>query len=95
MGRYHVNELIAKFLYLDAMTPDIPIIDDEARRKIKDVDAISDRLSRARIVLIYLNQCADRIRNSPFFPHWERVQQKIADEIADVEEKNRQHQRGK
>jgi hypothetical protein len=85
LGQYHISDLMARFLYLDAVVVATPIMDDRVRGRIRDVGALADRLSRARIFLRYLNDCAQNVINTPFYAHWERSHDAVAKEITEIE----------
>lgn len=90
LGRYHLGQLMAKFLYLDAITPDIPIIDEDIRRQVRDVSQLSQRLSRTHIVLRYLNKCAEQLLNTSFYSHWDQCHQRMMEEMSIVQTKQRE-----
>jgi uncharacterized protein Smg (DUF494 family) len=60
VGAYHLQRLPYMFVYYDAISTDIPIIQREYREKILDVEYISDRIERGEVLLSYLNSCADQ-----------------------------------
>ena len=55
VGVYHIAKLVRQFTYVDAVIVDTPVLDDDARRAIRDVHSIRDRLSRAEIFCGYLD----------------------------------------
>lgn len=85
LGQYHISDLMARFLYLDAVVVATPIMDDKVRAQIRDVGVIADRLSRARVFLRYLNDCAQTVISTPFYAHWERCHDAVAKEITGIE----------
>lgn len=88
LGRYLVNDLVGHFLYLDAITVDLPILDADLRSKIKDVNALTERLARAREVLRYLNKCSERLNNADVVKLWALVHDRIASDITNIEISN-------
>jgi hypothetical protein len=48
-GLYHAYRLTSNFQYIDAMMIDTPILDDSVREKIRSVEDIGDRLTRAEV----------------------------------------------
>lgn len=56
VGLYHVTKLIRTFVYIDAVVLDTPILDDEVRSRIKDVENIDERLVRATVFCEYLDK---------------------------------------
>ena len=85
LGQYHISELMASFLYLDTVVVATPVMDDKIRAKICDVNSLAERLSRARVFLRYLNNCAQTVISTPFYAHWERCHDAVAKEITDIE----------
>jgi hypothetical protein len=63
LGEYHVNELVCRFNYYDAVVVDTPIIDDNVRARISDVFPIRDRLERGREFVRYLSGCAQALQD--------------------------------
>lgn len=55
VGVYYVQQLVRRFVYIDAMTVDTPIVDPARRREIAEVYALHDRLDRARVFCAYLD----------------------------------------
>lgn len=92
LGRYHLVELMARFIYLDAVIVDTPIMDDDIRSAVKDVQSLDERLERARLFLRYLHKCAQQVINTPFYTYWERCHDAVASDITDIENSSRQIQ---
>ena len=69
-GAYLVEEMIGRFVYVDAMIVDTPIIDDEVRAKISDEENIYSRLNRAKIFVDYLDDVWSHISNKPSIFDW-------------------------
>jgi hypothetical protein len=55
VGAYTYKRLMTKFVYLDAMIVDTPIVDDDIAGKISDCSEITNRLSRGEVFLSYLD----------------------------------------
>jgi hypothetical protein len=85
LGQYHISDLMARFLYLDAVVVATPVMDDKVRAQICDVSLLDDRLNRARVFLRYLNNCAQTVISTPFYAHWERCHDLVAKEITEIE----------
>lgn len=56
VGAYATRKLPTLFQYLDAVIVDTPIIEEEARGKIRDCKTIFERLDRAEIFTAYLDR---------------------------------------
>lgn len=86
IGAYHVTRLIKSFVYLDAVVIDVPILDEEIRVTIKDVDNIQDRLTRAQIFCSYMDKawdaCPNTILSAGF--DWPEFSKAIRDDITAV-----------
>lgn len=54
VGAFYHMRLISMFAYVDPLVIDTPIIDPEVRSKMADVDALDQRLERAKIFYNYL-----------------------------------------
>ncbi|GAA0577341.1 hypothetical protein [Actinomadura livida] len=54
-GSYTYRSLVQRFVYIDAMIVDTPIVDAGFRRRIQDATSIFDRLDRACIFKEYLD----------------------------------------
>lgn len=56
IGSYMYKSMIQQFVYVDAMIVDTPVVDVQTAVKIKDVQAIADRLDRAEVFCDYLDE---------------------------------------
>lgn len=56
-GAYSRKKLCTLFSYLDAIVVDTPIVNSEARSRIKDARSIDDRLTRTSAFINYLDEC--------------------------------------
>ncbi|MCC6908089.1 MAG: hypothetical protein IT430_09130 [Phycisphaerales bacterium] len=83
-GRYHITSLVKSFVYLDAVVVDTPILDMDVRRRIRDVDTISERLERAAVFLRYLDESAKAVGTSDFMRVWPEIHSAIANDIEDI-----------
>jgi hypothetical protein len=55
VGSYLCRELIHEFTYVDVVSTDTPIVDDEARGKVNDARFLSERVDRVDAILSYLD----------------------------------------
>jgi hypothetical protein len=55
IGAYYFKVLATQFAYLDAIIVDTPILDDQYRLQITDVDTLAERLARVELFLQYLH----------------------------------------
>ncbi len=86
LGRYHCNDLVGTFVYVDAISVDTPIIDERRRREIKDVSEIGDRILRARSMLGYLEKCANSLGQANARRAWERVYLSVDEELVTIQD---------
>ena len=70
LGRYHVNQLVRTFTYVDAVVIDTPILDARVRDSIDDVRDIFERIARAREFVEYLSACAKSLQDGDSFRLW-------------------------
>jgi len=80
-GSYYVRILIRQFTYVDAMVVDIPVVDEDQRDKIADVDAITDRLARAELFCDYLDTQWQFLPDQELSFSWPSVRWAIAKDI--------------
>jgi hypothetical protein len=85
LGTYHVTALARRFVYLDAMVMDTPILDEKTRGRVKDVQALQDRLERAREFLRYLDHCAQSITDVEARRVWNDMSTALVNDITDAE----------
>lgn len=89
VGAYHVERLAELFVYIDAMIVDTPILDDETRREIGNVEFIAQRLARAEIFVLYLNKCwGEMAEGSEAYFEWPKRSSKLSADIAQIWERN-------
>ena len=87
MGRYHINVLVKKFTYIDAVVIDTPIIDETVRSKINDIKPIAERLERAELFLGYLNDCSNHLQDEDAKNVWQKISSEIASDISGIHTK--------
>lgn len=84
LGRYHINVLVKKFTYIDAVVIDTPVIDEKVRAKICYVTPIAERLKRAELFLDYLNDCSNHLQDESAKTVWRKISSEIASDISDI-----------
>ncbi|MGW0810792.1 hypothetical protein [Nonomuraea sp. NPDC002799] len=88
-GSYTYSSLARKFVYVDAMIVDTPIVDVRYSRDILDVNTIFDRLDRAEIFRAYLDHqwtfLEDLGVDTPF--RWDIVSSDLQRDIDNAREK--------
>jgi len=84
LGRYHINVLVKKFTYIDAMVIDTPIIDDTVRSKINDIKPIAERLKRAKLFLGYLDDCSNHLQDEDAKTVWQKISSEIRSNISEI-----------
>lgn len=89
LGRYHLNVLVKKFTYIDAMIIDTPIIDKTVRSKIKDIQPIIERLERAELFLKYLDECSSYLQDEEAKTIWQKISCEIRKNISEIHPKAR------
>lgn len=55
IGLYHIQELLGRFTYLDAVVVDTPILDRQLEQYIRDVHSLGERVERAFVFRQYLD----------------------------------------
>jgi GTPase SAR1 family protein len=76
VGAYHLKRWISEFAYLDAMSHDTPILNEEIRNTIKEEVnsfSISDRLNRALTFRGYLTKTWHDSNLRPSYFDWDEV----------------------
>jgi hypothetical protein len=70
LGAFHLHYLCHLFQYLDAMTIDTPILDEEFRKLLIDTESIHERIERTKLFLKYLDGSLSDIRDEAFIGFW-------------------------
>jgi len=73
LGAYHLQRLVQRFVYVDAIVVDTPILIKSARERIANVSEITDRLSRAGELIGYLDTQWAEARMAPDPFNWPDV----------------------
>ena len=89
LGKYHIFNLISQFQYLDAAIIDTPILDENVRRQIKDVQHIDQRLTRTELFLEYLGASVKRINDSDIELLWSKIISTALNNIKEIKERNK------
>ncbi len=84
LGRYHVNQLVRTFMYVDAVVIDTPILDARIRDSVEDARDIFERVARAREFVEYLNTCAKSLQDGDSFRLWSDTYNDLQKSIDDV-----------
>jgi len=83
VGAYSYKILIDKFTYLDAVSVDISILDDDVRANVRDVFDLRQRVDRADVLLNYLDDQWAYVPNSPDWS-WELASSTLRADITKV-----------
>ena len=86
LGSFHITTLVRTFQYMDAVTVDTPILDDETRASIKDLQHIRDRLKRARIFTAYLDRQVECINDTDARRVLSDIFTEVANDFTDIEQ---------
>lgn len=89
LGKYHIFDLVSQFQYLDATIIDTPILDDDIRDQIKDVQPIEERLLRTELFLDYLNSSVDHINDADIRTLWGKILSVSLGHIEEIKERNK------
>jgi hypothetical protein len=81
-GLYHAYRLTSNFQYIDAMMIDTPILHDSVREKIRSVEDIGDRLTRAEVfVKDYLDGMWSSLSALAIGFDWAEMSESVQQEI--------------
>lgn len=86
-GAYAYRVLAKRFTYLDGVTVDIPVLDDDLRRRVVDVWQLPDRLARAELMVDYLDSEWSYVPSTPAFD-WATYSGDLRADIAKVRERS-------
>lgn len=89
VGAYHMQSLINQFEYVDAVVIATPILDREARIRIKPVDSgyILSRLDRAEIFIQYLDEQWLSLPVKPLYFNWQTSSSNLKADINHIRRK--------
>lgn len=91
LGTYLFRNLCRRFVYLDAVIVDTPILEESTRKDLRPafIDRrISVRLAAARSFLRYLDRCADLLLTPSARESWNLIGEALANDLTDVEAKS-------
>jgi hypothetical protein len=84
IGAYHFGPLVRQFTYVDAVLVDTPILNQDFRNRITNVDSIQERLDRAIVFVDYLDmQWADGGLVPDVFD-WPSISESLRQNIVDI-----------
>lgn len=84
LGRYHLNHLLARFQYLDAIIIDTPIVEDSVRKHTIDTTEITARIQRVERFAEYLRKSSYLIQDAAAQNFWGEVDARIRADIIEV-----------
>jgi hypothetical protein len=87
LGAYHVQKLISKFVYIDAILVDTPILDENFRGKFNNTDFINDRLNKVTLFTEYLDINWKNIESEKCGFNWPEFSEKLKQDIKTITNK--------
>jgi len=91
LGTFHLHYLCHVFQYIDAMTLDTPIIDQDTRACMVDTMLIRDRVKRTKAFLDYLDDAINDVRDEVFVTFWKEHSSEARGAIVEIEKKWEMH----
>ena len=91
VGAYTCKKLIRRFVYLDAVVVDTPIVDADAAEGIRDCSTIEERLERAERFVGYLDSQWKPLENRDTAFSWSDARAAIAEELVRVSRSAQRH----
>lgn len=96
VGSYMVRSMLRHFVYLDAVVVDTPILDMHARRQLRDVRSITERLARGQQFMDYLNLQWERLGIDPAGGFdWIAISQDLTLDMARAQQRTERADRGR
>lgn len=86
-GAYHISFLINSFTYVDPITVDTPIFDEDFRGLVRDVMNINLRIDRVDNFINYLDNAWNTSKITDTHFHWPRVSSAIRDDLRRIKGK--------
>ena len=86
LGSFHITTLVRTVEYMDAVTVDTPILDDDTRASIIDLQDIRARLKRARIITRYLDQQVEHLTDNDARRVLSDIFTEVAEDIIRIEQ---------
>ncbi|MBO0879263.1 MAG: hypothetical protein J2P17_02550, partial [Mycobacterium sp.] len=84
VGAYTVRVLLGYFSYLDAMTVDTPIVDENYRHEIGIAHTLGERLDRAEVFRIYLDKQWSKMTQEGLPWRWSDTSRRIVTDVKRV-----------
>ena len=84
VGAYTTRILLAYFAYVDAVLIDTPIVDEQYRKLIQDIHALTDRLNRSEYFRLYLDRQWTRVAEEGLPWDWSQTSERLAEDIRRV-----------
>lgn len=84
LGAYHVQKLICRFVYMDAIIVDTPILDNEFKSKINNKDIITERLERVKLFKEYLDNSWQKIDSERCGFNWSKCSERLKENIDSI-----------
>ena len=81
LGAYHIQKLVNRFVYMDAIIVDTPILNEKFRNNINVTDSIAERLNYITLFKEYLDISWGEIDNDNSGFNWTEVSLKLAKDI--------------
>jgi hypothetical protein len=85
VGMYVLSRLVRWFVYIDAVVVDTPILDQNARLGIANVDQVDRRVARGRIFVDYLDSQWAKLSASPVAFDWAAVSRDLKSDMSRAE----------
>lgn len=84
LGAYHVQKLICRFVYLDAVIIDTPILNIDYRQKLSTSEYITDRLDRVIMFKEYLDECWKNIDSEKCGFSWVKCSYTLKEDVNNI-----------
>ena len=84
LGAYHVKKLISRFVYMDAIIVDTPILDNALRKNLNNPDLITERLDRTKRFKEYLDNSWTQIDSEKCGFNWIKYSDALAENIESI-----------
>ena len=91
LGAYHVQKLISKFVYLDAIIVDTPILDSEFQNELAYSDSIVSRLGRIKKFKLYLDNAWESIDSKKCGFDWLEHSSILDDNLQNISSRLQKH----
>lgn len=85
LGAYHFHYLINRFVYIDAVIDDTPILIDSFKEKIKISESLGERLERALVFKEYLDKAWEDIENKNCSFNWAEYSKDLIESIKSIQ----------